>query len=138
MYIFLAIVNTSNTIHHTTETTTLIFRFTKSYSNESDSIFNRSSWKLDDLPDEQPSSSRQTLITLILYLFCALIAFTLLIILIAIILFTYRKHCFPSSMVDQQLGKNKQNNRIGIQIENFERDNQIVKTIDNPVRPCFE
>ncbi len=133
-------MNTSNTIHHTTETTTPIVRSTRSYSNASRSIFNISSWKLDDLPDEEPSSSpRQTLVTLILYLLCALIAFTLLIILIAIILFTYRKHCFPSSsssMVDQRLGKN---NRIGIQIENFERDNnQVVKTIDNPVRPCFE
>jgi hypothetical protein len=130
--------NTSTTAAHRSETTTPILRSTKSYSNESSStLLNTSYWKLDDLPDEQPlSSPRQTLFTLILYLLCALIAFTLLIILFAIIIFTYRKHCFPSSpMIDPRLEKTKQNNRIGIQIENLDRD---IKTIDNRVRPCFE
>ncbi|CAF3592004.1 unnamed protein product, partial [Rotaria sp. Silwood2] len=136
---------TSN-ILHTTEivTTTLSSWTTKLYSNESNTtLFNIPYWKLDDLSDENPSSSPgQILLTLILYLLCALIAFTLLIILFSIIIFTYRKHCCPSSssMIDHryQLGKTKLNNRIGIQIENIDHDNQTVKTMNTTVRPCFE
>ncbi|CAF1095486.1 unnamed protein product [Rotaria sp. Silwood1] len=142
----IAIVNTTSNNLHTTEilTTTSISWSTKLYSNESNTtLFNIPYWKLDDLSDEQLSSSPgQTLLTLILYLLCALIALTLLIILFSIIIFTYRKHCCPSSssMMNHrcQLDKTKQNNRIGIQIENIDRDNQTIKTMNTTVRPCFE
>ncbi|CAF1033532.1 unnamed protein product [Rotaria sordida] len=149
----IAILNTTANIPHTTEiiTTTSISWTTKLYSNESNTtLFNIPYWKLDDLSDEHPSSSSgHTLLTLILYLLCALIALTLLIILFTIIIFTYRKHCCQSSssssssssMIDHryQPGKTKLNNRIGIQIENIDRDNQtVIKTISTPVRPCFE
>jgi len=134
---------TSST-HHTTEftTTTSISSTIRYYSNESNStLFNISYWKFDNLRDEFPLSFiRQNLLSLILYLLCALIAFTLLIILFIIIIFTYRKYCCPLPIVDNRyyLGKNKLNNRVGIQIENINRDNQNIKTIDNTVRSCFE
>jgi hypothetical protein len=121
--------------------TTTISWTTRLYSNESNN--STSDWKIDDLSSEySPLFPRQTLLNLILYLFCALIALTLLIILFTIIIFTYRKHCCPSSssIIDYQhrLVKTKLNNRIGIQIENIEHNNQTYKTIDTPVRPCFE
>ena len=107
--------------------------------------FNTSSWKLNDLREEFPSTFiRQNLLALILYLFCALIALTLLIILFSIIVFTYRKHCLAtpsaSPIIDPRyrMEKNKFNNRIGIQIENTDRDHPSAKTIDSSVRPCFE
>jgi len=116
------------------------------YSNENKStLFNISSWKLTDLRDDFPTSFiRQNLLTLILYLLCALIALTLLIILFSIIIFTYRKHCLPSPssspIIDHRyrMEKNKFNNRIGIQIENIDRENPSIKTLDTSVRPCFE
>jgi len=104
-------------------------------------LSNISNLKLDNLRDELPLSFvRQSLLTLILYLLCALIAFTLLIILFGIIVFTYRKHCFSSPIIDPRyrLSKTKLNNRIDIQIENIDNDNQNIKTIDNTVQSCFE
>lgn len=146
IYNILAIVNTTSSTYDPAEpmTTTPILWTSRLYSNESNStLFNTSYWKFDDLSSEHSSlSPRQTLLTLVLYLFCALIALTLLIILFTIIIFTYRKHCCPSSssMVDHRyrFGKNKLNNRIGIQIENIDRNKQNFKTIDTPVRSCFE
>jgi hypothetical protein len=113
------------------------------YSNESTStLLNISYWKFENFPDEHPSTFlRQNLLTLILYLLCALIALTLLIILFSIIIFTSRKHCFPSSpIIDHRsrMGKTKLNNRIGIQIENIDHDNSNIKPIETNVRPCFE
>jgi len=125
--------------------TTTISWTPRLYSNESDNstLFNISDWKIDDLSSEHSSLfPRQTLLNLILYLFCALIALTLLIILFTIIIFTYRKHCCPSSSsildYQQRLVKTKLNNRVGIQIENIDHNNQTFKTMDTPVRPCFE
>ncbi|CAM4836116.1 unnamed protein product [Rotaria magnacalcarata] len=142
----IAIVNITSSTFHTTEiqTTTSITSSTKLYSNESNStLFNLPNWKLDDLSDENPPSSPgQTMLTLVLYLLCALIALTLLIILFSIIIFTSRKHFCPSSSLTMnhqyQFGKNKVHNRIGIQIENADRDNKTLKTTNTTVRSCFE
>ena len=123
----------------------MISSTTKFYSNESNStLFNTSYWKLDHLPYIHSSSttSHPTLITLILYVLCILIALTLLIILFSIIMFTYRKHCCPlsSSMIKHQYqtDTNKLNNRIGIQIENIDHDNQTAKAMTSNIRTCFE
>lgn len=123
-------------------TTTRISSTVRFYSNETNSTWlNTSYWKLDDLPDDHAySSPRQTLVTLILYLLCALIALTLLIILFSIIIFTYRNNCRSSSSTKdhrQPLTKGSPNNRIGIQIENTDYDSQTTKTNDSTVRPCF-
>ena len=127
-----------------TEEMTVILSTTEPYSDDNNStLFNISSWKLNDLHDDLSSSSflRQNLLTLILYLLCALIALTLLIILFSIIIFTYRKHCFPSPSSSpilghrHQMNKTKPTNRVGIQIEH---ENSNIQTIDNTVRPCFE
>ncbi|CAF1391030.1 unnamed protein product [Adineta steineri] len=144
------VINTTNDTLYIIETTATIpiLSTTDVYLNENNStIFNTSSWKLDDLSTDSSSSSpRQTLLTLILYLFCALIALTLLIILFTILIFTYRKHCCSSSSSSttiinehrNRFNKNQLNNRIGIQIEDIDRDYQTVKTIDSTIRPCFE
>lgn len=115
--------------------TTAITSTIKYYLNEANStLFNISQFKLDNLHDELPFTYfRQNLISLILYLLCALIALTLLIILFAIIIFTYRKHCCPTSLNDQR--RKLSNNRIGIQIENIDQNN---KTTDTTVRSYFE
>jgi len=141
-------MNTASSTYHTTEImpTILISSTIRLYSNESNStLLNTSNWKLDNIYDEFPLSFiRENLLTLILYLVCALIALTLLIILFAIILFTYRKHCFPSTssspIIDHQylIGKNKQTNRVGIKIENIDHNNQNIKSMDTTIRPCFE
>ncbi|CAF0772700.1 unnamed protein product [Adineta ricciae] len=140
-----AIVNTTlDNFEYMSTTIPVSIWLSKLNVNESNStLANASFWKLTDFSSEPSSlSSRQTLLTLIIYLFCALIAFTLLIILCSIILFTYRKHCCPTSRsaVDHRYryGTKSFNNRIGIQIENLDRDYQTVKTIDSTVRPCFE
>ncbi|UJR22079.1 hypothetical protein I4U23_025145 [Adineta vaga] len=141
----IAIVNNTNSnddVMITTSSipTSWIRRFDNNESNLT--LSNVSFWKLSDLSSEPPPSSRQTLLTLIIYLFCALIALTLLIILFSIIIFTYRKHCCRTSPspIDHRyrFDKTSLNNRIGIQIENPDRDYQTVKTIDSTVRPCFE
>jgi hypothetical protein len=141
-------MNTASSTYHTTEImpTIPISSTIRLYSNESNStLLNTSNWKLDNIYDEFPLSFiRENLLTLILYLVCALIALTLLIILFAIILFTYRKHCFPSTssspIIDHRyrISKNKQTNRVGIQIENIDHNNQNIKPMDTTIRPCFE
>ncbi len=140
-FLILAIVHTTSSTYPTTEILTTGF-----YPNEYNStLLNGSFWKLSDLRDEfPPTFIRQSLLALILYLLCALIALTLLIILFSIIIFTYRKHCFPtpssSPIIDPRyrMDKNKFNNRIGIQIEHTDRENPSTKTLDSSVRPCFE
>ena len=128
----------------TTDSTTIIFSTSVLDINESNGTFiSTSTWKLSDVQNELPSSTflRQNLLTLILYLLCALIALTLLIILFSIIIFTYRKHCFPSPssspILDHRyrLSKTRLANRVGIQVE---KESQDVKTMDTTVRPCFE
>lgn len=138
--IFSAMINTITTT--TTISSTLVFT-----SNESNTtLINTSTRKFLDVHNELPSSTflRQNLFALILYLICALIALTLLIILFSIIIFTYRKHCFPSPssspILDHRyrLGKHRISNRVGIQVEKHDRESQDVKTMDTTVRPCFE
>ena len=128
----------------TTDSTTIIFSTSVLDINESNGTFiSTSTWKLSDVQNELPSSTflRQNLLTLILYLLCALIALTLLIILFSIIIFTYRKHCFPSPssspILDHRyrLSKTRLANRVGIQVE---KESQDVKTMDTTVRPCFK
>jgi hypothetical protein len=136
-------VNTTDTTPRTT--TTPIPRPTTRIRLEqkNSTLSNVSYWNLDDLSDEHSSSSpRLTLLTLILYLLCALIALRVLIILFAIILFTYRKHCLstPSPIIDHghRLSKTKLNNRVDIQVENIEHETEVIKTTEPPVRQCFK
>lgn len=140
-----AMINTMLTT--TTTTTTTILSTSAFPSNESNTtLISSSTRKLLDLHNELPSSTflRQNLLSLILYLLCALIALTLLIILFSIIIFTYRKHCFPSPssspILDHRyrLRKHRISNRVGIQVEKLDRESQDVKTTNTTVRPCFE
>jgi hypothetical protein len=120
-----------------TTTTTMTLNESETTTIES-TTFNISQWRTEEIrhDDTVTATSGQDLLTLILYLLCALIAMTLLIILLTIIIYTYRKHCCPFHHRHQTIfEKIATHNRIGIQIEADQRSD---KPLDTNIRPCFE
>ncbi|CAF1047506.1 unnamed protein product [Rotaria sp. Silwood1] len=126
----------------------------RSYFNLSNSsLFRRSffrfRWKFNDSsigsPTEESSPPRLTLLTFILYMLCALVGLSLLIILLAIIIFTYRKYCLPSRtsstpMINHRYrsSRKKKHNHIGLQHNSYiDQDARTEKTMITTIRQCY-
>lgn len=113
--------------------------------------FFRFRWKFNDSTDsthsssEEPSSPpRLTFLTFILYTLCGLVALTLLITILAIVIFTYRKHCLPSSMsttpmIDRRYHSSRKgrHNRIGMHNNHIDQDARTERTMVTTVRQCY-
>ncbi len=107
--------------------------------------FFRFRWKFNDSFDSSLLSSskdspsrRSTLLTFILYILGALLALTFLIILLAIIIFIYRKHCLPSSTLSVPIiayryhsSKKKKHNH------HIDQDTRTEKTMVTTIRPYY-
>jgi hypothetical protein len=107
--------------------------------------FFRFRWEFNDSFDssllsssKEPTSRRSPFLTFILYILGALLALTLLIILLAIIIFTYRKHCLPSSTLSVPIiayryhsNKKKKHNH------HIDQDTRTEKTMITTVRSYY-
>jgi hypothetical protein len=105
--------------------------------------FFRFRWKFNDSSllssSKDPPSRRSTLLTFILYILGTLLALTFLIILLAIIIFMYRKHCLPSSTLSVPIiayryhssKKKKHHNH------HIDQDTRTEKTMVTTIRPYY-
>ncbi|CAF5139000.1 unnamed protein product, partial [Rotaria magnacalcarata] len=88
---------------------------------------------------------RFTLLSFILYILCALVGLSLLVILLAIIIFTYRKYCLPKTvsitpMIDHR--RRSSSKRIptrmgGVHNSYIDQDARTERTMVTTVRPCY-
>ncbi|CAF3811269.1 unnamed protein product [Adineta steineri] len=124
------------------------------YSNlniSNSSVFARSffrfHWKFNDSisSSEDLLSSQSTFFTFVLYVLYALVAITLSIILLAIIIFTYRKYCLPSSKSSIPIinyrhhsNKKKKHNHLSIpHNSHIDQDARTEKTMVTTIRPSY-
>ncbi|CAF3347041.1 unnamed protein product [Rotaria socialis] len=111
--------------------------------------FVRFRWKFNDTSTtsslEESLTPRFTLLSFILYILCALVGLSLLIILLAIIIFTYRKYCLPKTvsitpMIDHRhrSGSKRIPTRMGgVHNSYVDQDARTERTMVTTVRPCY-
>ncbi|CAF2154325.1 unnamed protein product [Rotaria magnacalcarata] len=111
--------------------------------------FVRFRWKFNDTSTtsslEESLTPRFTLLSFILYILCALVGLSLLVILLAIIIFTYRKYCLPKTvsitpMIDHR--RRSSSKRIptrmgGVHNSYIDQDARTERTMVTTVRPCY-
>ncbi|CAF3607754.1 unnamed protein product [Rotaria sordida] len=148
-------IRTTTTCPNQQTILTTLSRSIPSYFNISNSsLFRRSffrfRWKFNDSSsvsssEESPSPPRLTLLTFIVYILCALVGLSLLIILLAIIIFTYRKYCLPSRrsltpIIDHRYrsSRKKKHNHMDLQHNSYiDQDARTEKTMITTIRQCY-